>query len=122
FSSRRRHTISKRDWSSDVCSSDLFSINLEMNGSESQFDCIYLTHRKLYHFEVKNYQGDIYIKDDKWFHRSSEKEIKNPLHQLHRGHILLKEFLLHYRINIHVESLLVCIHPAFHSYQSLMHD
>src|SRR5699024_11832898 len=23
FSSRRRHTISKRDWSSDVCSSDL---------------------------------------------------------------------------------------------------
>src|SRR5207249_5434641 len=25
FSSRRRHTISKRDWSSDVCSSDLFA-------------------------------------------------------------------------------------------------
>src|SRR5699024_11874533 len=26
FSSRRRHTRSKRDWSSDVCSSDLCSI------------------------------------------------------------------------------------------------
>src|SRR5438067_8693723 len=26
FSSRRRHTRSKRDWSSDVCSSDLFSL------------------------------------------------------------------------------------------------
>src|SRR5699024_2586107 len=26
FSSRRRHTISKRDWSSDVCSSDLHII------------------------------------------------------------------------------------------------
>src|SRR5207249_9205892 len=26
FSSRRRHTRSKRDWSSDVCSSDLSSI------------------------------------------------------------------------------------------------
>src|SRR5699024_11990400 len=25
FSSRRRHTISKRDWSSDVCSSDLMT-------------------------------------------------------------------------------------------------
>src|SRR5699024_11994883 len=25
FSSRRRHTMSKRDWSSDVCSSDLAS-------------------------------------------------------------------------------------------------
>src|SRR5204863_2460835 len=27
FSSRRRHTISLRDWSSDVCSSDLSSIS-----------------------------------------------------------------------------------------------
>src|SRR5207249_5360237 len=27
FSSRRRHTRSKRDWSSDVCSSDLFNIH-----------------------------------------------------------------------------------------------
>src|SRR5699024_11527334 len=26
FSSRRRHTISKRDWSSDVCSSDLLDL------------------------------------------------------------------------------------------------
>src|SRR5699024_1832804 len=29
FSSRRRHTRSKRDWSSDVCSSDLFLNALE---------------------------------------------------------------------------------------------
>src|SRR5699024_11677543 len=28
FSSRRRHTRSKRDWSSDVCSSDLALVNL----------------------------------------------------------------------------------------------
>src|SRR5699024_11875375 len=27
FSSRRRHTRSKRDWSSDVCSSDLLTIH-----------------------------------------------------------------------------------------------
>src|SRR5699024_12150632 len=27
FSSRRRHTRSKRDWSSDVCSSDLEDVN-----------------------------------------------------------------------------------------------
>src|SRR2546421_7311950 len=29
FSSRRRHTISDRDWSSDVCSSDLTSVLVE---------------------------------------------------------------------------------------------
>src|SRR5699024_2300398 len=30
FSSRRRHTRSKRDWSSDVCSSDLRMVGLSM--------------------------------------------------------------------------------------------
>src|SRR5207249_8652249 len=30
FSSRRRHTRSKRDWSSDVCSSDLILRRLKM--------------------------------------------------------------------------------------------
>src|SRR5699024_11245032 len=45
-SSRRRHTISKRDWSSDVCSSDLTS------GSSTQSLANYIqelinTHEKL---------------------------------------------------------------------------
>src|SRR5699024_5784335 len=34
FSSRRRHTISKRDWSSDVCSSDLFQL-ISIESSDS---------------------------------------------------------------------------------------
>src|SRR5699024_11242557 len=32
FSSRRRHTRSKRDWSSDVCSSDLVTIMPVLRG------------------------------------------------------------------------------------------
>src|SRR5699024_7236560 len=35
FSSRRQHTISKRDWSSDVCSSDL-EVIYEHEGSSEQ--------------------------------------------------------------------------------------
>src|SRR5437868_3898135 len=34
FSSRRRHTSSKRDWSSDVCSSDLDDVSLEIQSGE----------------------------------------------------------------------------------------
>src|SRR5437868_14981103 len=39
FSSRRRHTRSKRDWSSDVCSSDLVNAKLErpMNRGDRRF-------------------------------------------------------------------------------------
>src|SRR5690606_40150888 len=35
FSSRRRHTRFSRDWSSDVCSSDLYSeYSMQQNGGE----------------------------------------------------------------------------------------
>src|SRR5690606_41162770 len=45
FSSRRRHTRFSRDWSSDVCSSDLDGINISVNiapkipkGTESRIE------------------------------------------------------------------------------------
>src|SRR5699024_1519888 len=38
FASRRRHTRSKRDWSSDVCSSDLISIAEVVDESKSLDD------------------------------------------------------------------------------------
>src|SRR5699024_11324115 len=41
FSSRRRHTRSKRDWSSDVCSSDL-SARRPMTAMLSFFICFFL--------------------------------------------------------------------------------
>ena len=33
FSSRRRHTRLRRDWSSDVCSSDLYVIGVDVGGT-----------------------------------------------------------------------------------------
>src|SRR5699024_11614897 len=36
FSSRRRHTRSKRDWSSDVCSSDLAPVAPPLSTSSAQ--------------------------------------------------------------------------------------
>src|SRR5690606_40065909 len=38
FSSRRRHTRFSRDWSSDVCSSDLDAHHQEKNGHQSVVD------------------------------------------------------------------------------------
>src|SRR5699024_11321694 len=39
LSSRRRHTRSKRDWSSDVCSSDLEVLNII---EKEKISCVYL--------------------------------------------------------------------------------
>src|SRR5699024_1664673 len=56
FSSRRRHTRSKRDWSSDVCSSDLgvSALNLEQHGIEmiSQFPVETSTFGVLQHYSL----------------------------------------------------------------------
>src|SRR5438309_7394348 len=38
FSSRRRHTRWNCDWSSDVCSSDLFRPGLRLDGSSTALD------------------------------------------------------------------------------------
>src|SRR5699024_12033719 len=44
FSSRRRHTRSKRDWSSDVCSSDLTNIvTIATGGSSGPYNIIATT-------------------------------------------------------------------------------
>src|SRR5206468_9187880 len=45
FSSRRRHTRSDRDWSSDVCSSDLTSRNDEQSGDTEWLEAIASTER-----------------------------------------------------------------------------
>src|SRR5699024_12045899 len=42
FSSRRRHTRSKRDWSSDVCSSDLSDLAIQTMKDPYLFDFISL--------------------------------------------------------------------------------
>src|SRR5699024_12235161 len=44
FSSRRRHTRSKRDWSSDVCSSDLVSTVFNVNFIGLQTCIIFAVH------------------------------------------------------------------------------
>src|SRR5699024_11979822 len=51
LTSRRRHTRSKRDWSSDVCSSDLHSsgISLKIN-----FKVFHLQYRFIHHSHFLN--------------------------------------------------------------------
>src|SRR5699024_11438367 len=43
FSSRRRHTRSKRDWSSDVCSSDLWEAAVRSLGKEYGWEVLGVT-------------------------------------------------------------------------------
>src|SRR5699024_11283902 len=60
FSSRRRHTRSKRDWSSDVCSSDLGRLTVFARGRANP-------KRPLTHLELFTYSA-WYLKEGKAFY------------------------------------------------------
>lgn len=97
----------------------LYSLLLEENNNAFQIDALYITQNTIYLFEVKNFEGDFYIKGDQWYAVTSRKEIRNPVHQLKRTELLLRQLLL--KLDFHhmkIESFVVFINPEFTLYQA----
>ncbi|PKR84591.1 nuclease [Heyndrickxia camelliae] len=90
---------------------------LEANNSTFQIDSIVISPDTIYLFEIKNYEGDFYIKDDKWF-TISGKEIKNPLLQLKRAESLFRRLLQDLRFSFSIEGYVVFVNPNFFVYQA----
>lgn len=92
---------------------------LEHNGSNFQIDSLMLTQEPLYYFEIKNYEGDYYFENNRFYTLSKkDKEIKNPLQQLERGESLLRQMLQHYGYRIPIEAYVVFVNPEFHCFQA----
>src|SRR5690349_22119567 len=80
FSSRRRHTRSLRDWSSDVCSSDLF-VRAKKEGEgrwrlskdKENFQKVYLLNYTP--ASVTCVERDVYERDHDFFLRSEERRV-----------------------------------------------
>lgn len=98
----------------------LYDLRLRVNESEVQIDCLLFIHNTAFLFEIKNYHGNYLHSNDRWYITSSEKEIKNPLYQLQRSELLLKEFFFQQQISQPIISKLIFIHPEFHLYQAPM--
>src|SRR5699024_11481050 len=77
FSSRRRHTRSKRDWSSDVCSSDLNGdiINDGMKLSYNEFASIFNNspHPETVFFNIGNHEYFSSFATDAGIKRAQDK-------------------------------------------------
>jgi hypothetical protein len=99
---------------------DLFVINdlgLEFNNSFFQIDTLIGTQETIYPFEVKNFEGD-YLYDSEKFLTIARKEVQNPLDQLKRSNILLKQLLHDLGFKLLVEGNVIFINPAFTLYQA----
>ncbi|MFP7298436.1 nuclease-related domain-containing protein [Neobacillus niacini] len=93
----------------------LHDLLLEFNQSIFQIDTLIIACEKIYLLDVKNFEGDYAVKDDKWYNPSGELQ-KNPLHQLERCEILLKKLLNKLGYHFTIEAYLIFINPEFHLY------
>ncbi|UTR11820.1 NERD domain-containing protein [Evansella sp. LMS18] len=90
----------------------------EQNNTTFQIDTLLLSQKTIYLFEVKNFEGDYYIKNGDWYRKSTGKAITNPVHQLKRCETLLRSLLHSRNIRMEIEPYLVFTNPLFTLYQA----
>lgn len=93
----------------------LHDLLLEYSQSTFQIDTLIIAYEKIYLLDVKNFEGDYVVKDDKWYNPAGVLQ-KNPLHQLERCETLLKKLLHDLGNHFAIESYLIFNNPEFHLY------
>ena len=98
----------------------LHDLLLESNNSKFQIDTLMIRQDSLFLFEVKNFEGDFYYENGRFYSLATNKEIKNPLLQLERCESLLRQLLQSLGYRMAIEAYVIFINPKFHLYQSPM--
>lgn len=96
----------------------LNNLLLENSNTLFQIDTLLITGSTLFVFEVKNYEGDYCIENERWYSLPSKTEIKNPLFQLQRWETLLRGLLKELGFHLPIKSHLIFINPGFQLYQA----
>ena len=94
----------------------LKDIWLKVDGNKVQIDFLLITDKVVYIFEVKNFSGNFYYRNDSLY-LDSEMEVFNPMNQIKRSKIILTKVLRSFQKNITIESAIVFINPKFVLYQ-----
>lgn len=95
--------------SSYLTMNDLLLTNSQ--GYTFQIDSL-LLRRKFIIFEVKNFEGEYFLDNNRWY-TLSKVEIQSPLLQLQRTETAFRRLLKDIGINIPVEAYLVFVNPEF---------
>ena len=107
------------EWITPI-SNDALILNdllFEINNTVCQIDSLVIKSKSIYLFEVKNYEGDYFIEDDRWY-SLPKSEIKDPLLQLKRTESLIRRWCQDIGSKASIESSLVFVNPDFHLYQA----
>ncbi len=92
---------------------------LTSGGQMFQIDSLLLS-KKFTIFEVKNYDGEYFVENDRWY-TITKTEIQNPLIQLHRTETAFRRLLRDLGIHIPVEAYVVFVNPEFTLFHAPYH-
>lgn len=96
----------------------LFDLLLKSDGNIFQSDCLIISNDTIYLYEVKNYQGNYYFQDDRWYRLRNQTEIRDPFLQLKKSDYLLKKLIQRHSSRFKIKSYLVFVNQSFHLYQA----
>ncbi|MCR2821341.1 nuclease-related domain-containing protein [Lederbergia panacisoli] len=97
-------------------------ILLEKNNTFFQIDTLLFFQNNIYLCDVKNYEGDYFIKEQRWYSVATGKEIQSPLTQVSRCISLFRRYLQDLDINFPVKEFLIFINPEFTLYEAPRHQ
>ncbi|MFB7141222.1 nuclease-related domain-containing protein [Gottfriedia sp. NPDC056225] len=95
----------------------LNDLSFECKKSEFQIDSIGITGESIYLFKVKNYTGDYFIEEDRWY-TNPKSELKNPYEQLKRTESMLRKLLSDHKIHFKIKPYLIFVTPEFYLYHA----
>lgn len=93
---------------------------LEVNNSYFQIDTLIISQVNIHLIDIKNFEGNCYLEDDKLFSMTSGREYKNPVIQLKRSTTLFRQLLQKLKLNFLVEGSVIFINSEFTLYQAPM--
>jgi len=94
---------------------------LNHRGNTFQLDSLLILNEMIYIYEIKNYSGNYYQKEDSILSESGY-EILNPKGQINRSKVYLKNILKNWGISSAINAQVIFIHPEFHMYHSTPND
>lgn len=90
---------------------------LQSGSNIFQIDTLFITPETTYIFEVKNYDGDYYIDNGRWYSKA-ENLINNPLEQLNRCETLFRKLVHSLGFNLTIKGFVIFVNPEFFLYHA----
>ncbi len=91
---------------------------LEVNNSFFQIDTLLISQGIIHPLDIKNFQGDCYLRSDNLYSVTTGREYKNPINQLNRSASLFRQLLQNLHQHFLVDASIIFINPEFTLYQA----